>query len=121
MVEQAVRQRVDLPEATEPQRPPTNYPFPSEKKETHPLGEEILSQQGSFRRVRRYYPGWFHPEGLISGVHYWWSKNGWQGQETIVEQDAIGPIRTFKVSGQPEATTLQDNQVQKELAASLSG
>lgn len=53
------------------------------------LGQEILYQQGSFSRVRRYLRGWYPELGVLS--------QGLQGQETIVEQDVIRPIRVFAV------------------------
>ena len=66
---------VDSPPSTEPEL----------------LSEEILCQQGSFSRVRRYFRGWHSQPGgvLIS--------DGWQGKETEVERAVIRPIRTFMV------------------------
>jgi len=57
------------------------------------LSEEIIYQQGSFRRVRRYLKGW-HPER--GRLH-----SGWQGKETIEEKDVISPIKTFEVKDEP--------------------
>lgn len=55
------------------------------------LDEQILYQQGSFSRVKRYYRGW-HLE--LGGI---FTNKGLKGQETIVERDAIRPVRTFMV------------------------
>jgi hypothetical protein len=51
------------------------------------LGEQILYQQGSFKRVKRYLKG-FHPE---LGKLY----EGLSGKETIQEKDIITPVITF--------------------------
>lgn len=54
------------------------------------LGEEIISQQGSFSRVRRWYSG-HHPElGILT-------TKGLTGNETIVEEDVIKPVVTIEV------------------------
>ncbi len=60
------------------------------------IGEIVLRQQGSYKRVQRFYPGWFKPEGGIAGVNYTWHF-GWSGKETIIEKDVITPIGTFNV------------------------
>ena len=49
------------------------------------LAEEVLFEQGNYRRVRRYLAGW-HPQ--LGVLH-----QGWSGQETIVELDVIAPAR----------------------------
>ena len=51
------------------------------------LGEEVLFQQGCYRRVRRYVAGW-HP--LLGVLH-----DGWTGHETIIELDVIAPVRRY--------------------------
>ncbi len=60
------------------------------------LGEEILYQQGGFKRVRRYLAG-YHPH--LGALHF-----GWAGLETIQETDVISPIRLINVTGSGEAT-----------------
>lgn len=57
------------------------------------LGEQIIYEKGSLRRVRRYYRGWYPNMGPLSVL----TSTGWQGQETIVEMDAVRPVRTFMV------------------------
>jgi hypothetical protein len=53
------------------------------------LGEIVVSQKGSFKRVRRYLRG-VHPErGII--IH------GFTGLETMEEKDCIVPMVTFNV------------------------
>lgn len=53
------------------------------------LDEQVLYQQGVYRRVRQYLRGW-HPE--LGVLHM-----GWQGQETIVEKDMIRASVKFMV------------------------
>ena len=52
---------------------------------TRILAEEVLFEQGNYRRVRRYLAGW-HPQ--LGVLH-----QGWSGRETIVEVDVIAPAR----------------------------
>jgi hypothetical protein len=54
------------------------------------LGEEILHEQGSFRRLRQYVAGW-HPH--LGTLHF-----GWSGRETIIERDVILPARQLRIS-----------------------
>lgn len=54
------------------------------------VGEQLLKRHGSLKRVRRYLKGW-RPE--LGALH-----QGWQGQETIVEEQIIGPLAIFEVS-----------------------
>lgn len=56
------------------------------------LDEEILYEQGSFRRVKRYLKG-SHPElgKLVRGL------TGW---ETLVEVDVVVPMGIFEVHEQ---------------------
>lgn len=56
------------------------------------LDEQILAQNGSFKRVKRYLRGW-HPDLPNARLHM-----GWQGRETIVEKDVITPIKTFTIT-----------------------
>lgn len=59
------------------------------EKKVEILGEEILSQNGSFRRVRRWVRG-IHPElGVIV--------QGYTGWETMIEADVIKPMGVFHV------------------------
>ena len=53
------------------------------------LSERELYKQGSYRRIVRWYKGWC--EGLRI--------KGWQGQETIIEKDAVTALETFMVNG----------------------
>lgn len=53
------------------------------------LSEEVLSQSGSFKRVRRFLQG-HHPErGKLT--------EGWSGPETIEETDLISPAAVVYV------------------------
>ena len=61
------------------------------------LNEQVLYEQGCFRKVRRWIKGW-HPEGKLT--------MGYQGKETIQTIDQIEPQGTFEV-----------RQENKELAA----
>ena len=56
------------------------------------VGEVVLHEHGSFRRIRQYIAGW-HPD--LGVLHF-----GWSGRETIVERDVISPVRllTFNVA-----------------------
>lgn len=54
------------------------------------LDEQILAQNGSYRKVKQYLKGW-HPD--LGKLHM-----GWQGKETIIERDVISPVRTFTVT-----------------------
>lgn len=65
------------------------YSPPPLKDEPELLSEQILSQQGSYQRVKRYFRGW-HPE--LGKLHY-----GWQGKETIVEKGVIKAARQVSV------------------------
>jgi hypothetical protein len=56
------------------------------------LGEEVLHEQGSFRRLRQYIAGW-HPH--LGALHF-----GWSGQETIVERDVILAARAVRTATQ---------------------
>ena len=53
------------------------------------VGEEIIHQQGCYRRLRRWVKGW-HPElgQLMFGL---------SGPETVMEVDSIRPMGTFTV------------------------
>lgn len=54
------------------------------------VGEEVIHQQNSFRRVRRWIKGW-HPElGLLTF--------GYTGPETVMEVDLIRPMGTYIVT-----------------------
>lgn len=53
------------------------------------VGEVVLNQDGTFRRIRQYLAGW-HPERGV--LHF-----GWSGRETIVERDVISPIHPVHV------------------------
>ena len=53
------------------------------------IGEEIISQQGSFSRVRRWYSGWISGGLLIFGQ---------TGKETVKIEDVIKPLNTFTVT-----------------------
>lgn len=67
----------------------------SERESPTILSEEILAQQGSYKRVRRFLSG-HHPErGKLT--------EGWSGPETIEETDAIVPVAVI--------TVLPDNEV----------
>lgn len=58
-------------------------------KKVEILGEEILSQNGSFRRVRRWVRG-VHPElGVIV--------QGYTGWETMMDVDVIKPMAVVHV------------------------
>ena len=53
------------------------------------VGEQVLYQNGSFRRVRRWIRGW-HPElGQLM--------MGFTGPETVMEVDSIRPMGTYYV------------------------
>lgn len=67
------------------------------------LGEQVLHQQGSFRRLRRWLRG-KHPElGLLQPP--WAGLSGdW---ETVVEVDAVSPLFTVRVDN---AVTLAGHQ-----------
>ena len=54
------------------------------------LDEQVLHEQGSFRRVRRYLRGW-HPE--LGGILHM----GWQGKETIIKCDVIKAVGRVRV------------------------
>lgn len=45
------------------------------------LGEEVIHESGSYKRVRRWLRGW-HPK---LGVLTW----GWAGRETVAELDIV--------------------------------
>ena len=53
------------------------------------LAEEVLTGQGTFRRVRQFLSGWHSELGIMT--------NGWQGRETVVEKDSIRPLFVFRV------------------------
>lgn len=60
------------------------------EKQPRILSEEVISEQGSFKRVRRHLEG-HHPElGLLT-------TKGWTGDETIQEVDSIRPIAVVTV------------------------
>lgn len=66
------------------------------QKDIEILSEEVLHQQGSYRRVRRWLKG-KHPElGTLV--------QGWTGWETMQEIDVIKPMAVFTVID-PEQTT----------------
>jgi len=54
------------------------------------LGLHVLTEQGSYKRVREYREGWHPEEGgtLIEGL---------TGQETVVERNSIEPLGIFEV------------------------
>jgi hypothetical protein len=53
------------------------------------LDEQIICQNGSWQRVRRWWRG-AHPQlGIIT--------LGWSGWETIEERDRLRPVHTFLV------------------------
>lgn len=60
------------------------------------LGEEVVLQRGTFRRVRQYVAGW-HPE--LGTLHF-----GWSGRETIVEVDRIMPVQVVVAGGEAAET-----------------
>lgn len=54
------------------------------------VGEEVVYQSGSYRKVRRYWRG-IHPAlGVIV--------RGWSGWETVEEKDVIFPMAVCTVS-----------------------
>lgn len=59
-------------------------------KEYRVISEEILQQQGSFKRVRRWLEGHHQEEGILT--------SGWQGEpQTIKDVDIITPVATVTV------------------------
>jgi hypothetical protein len=61
----------------------------------HILGEELLSQHGALKRVRRYLAG-HHP-------HLGRLTMGWQGPETVIEQEVITPVSVITVHDRADA------------------
>lgn len=53
------------------------------------VGEQVISDCGGFRRIKRWIKGW-HPQ---LGQLTW----GLTGQETIIEKDCFFPTHTFTV------------------------
>ena len=60
-------------------------------KESEILSEELLAEQGNYRRVRRWLKGWRSKGLRIMGQ---------QGRETVVEENAVTPFETFEVTQQ---------------------
>jgi hypothetical protein len=59
-------------------------------KEYQIISEQIIDQQGSFKRVRRWYEGHHSELGVLT--------SGWQGEpQTIQEVDVISPVVRFTV------------------------
>jgi hypothetical protein len=55
------------------------------------LDEKVVSQNGRYQRVRRWWRG-IHPHrGTIV--------RGWTGWETVEESDRVVPVATFHVEG----------------------
>jgi len=61
--------------------------MPSEKEL---LCEQVITQNGGFRRVRRWWKGW-HP-GPGRKLCF-----GWQGEETLEETTVIKPTQVIEV------------------------
>ena len=58
------------------------------------LDEQVVSQNGRYQRVRRWWRG-IHPHrGTIV--------LGWTGWETVEESDRVLPVATFRVEGHRE-------------------
>ena len=57
------------------------------------VGQEVLHENGSYRRVR------YWLKGKVTGTKNWSTKyvQGWSGTETQVDVDEIVPTRTFAV------------------------
>lgn len=53
------------------------------------LGEQVIEQQGSYIRVRRFLKGWDDKDGV-----YQW---GWTGKETITEGTVIRPVGEVEI------------------------
>jgi len=59
------------------------------KSEIELLCEQVIEENGSFKRVKRWWRGW-HPE--LGKLCF-----GWQGKETIQEIAVIKPIMIIEV------------------------
>ena len=65
------------------------------------LDRKIVSQEGPFVRVRTWLEG-RHPGGVVI-------KNGWNGEETVVDRVGIKPIETFWVGSKSENNFSKDD------------
>ncbi len=70
------------------------------KSDPEVLDEQVLYQQGAYKRVRQYLRGWYPKLGVLH--------MGWQGQETIVERDVITASVRFRVSQGIDRYTFTD-------------
>lgn len=61
----------------------------SKERKPEVLDEQIIEENGSFKRVRRHLKGHWPSKGMLSF--------GWQGKETIEEKTIIEPIETVRV------------------------
>lgn len=67
-------------------------------KEYQIVSEQIIDQQGSFKRVRRWYEGHHSELGVLT--------SGWQGEpQTIREVDIISPVVTVKIYERDSSTS----------------
>jgi hypothetical protein len=58
------------------------------------LDEKVVSQNGRYQRVRRWWRGVHPHRGTII--------LGWTGWETVEESDRVVPVATFQVQGNGE-------------------
>ncbi len=73
------------------------------------VGEQVLDQSGSYRRVRRWIRGW-HPElGTLM--------MGYTGPETVMDVDVICPLGTFYVHEAPSLPSPVDTNLPQNAAS----